>query len=186
MSKFTHNQNLTDQPSTTLLSKLSQTIRRLLPSYTLRISAKELEKRLAKKFPIKKKASIFIFKITDPEVVFPSEKANHIGIRLTLKVSLPGLFSAKGRALIHGEIEYDSEHGAFYFFDPEVQELKIKGLSRRYQIEVKELFSGFIQSALNELCIYQFNTRDRKQAIAKKLLKSVQVKEGKLQIKFGL
>ncbi|MBV1884068.1 MAG: DUF1439 domain-containing protein [Pseudomonadales bacterium] len=186
MSKLTHNPNHTDQPSTTLLSKLSQIFRRLLPSYTLSVSAKELEKRLSKKFPVKKKASIFVFKITEPEVFFPSDKSSQIGIRLTLKVSLPGLFAAKGRALIQGEIEYDPKHGAFYFFDPEVQELKIKGLSRRYQVEVKELFSGFIQSALSDMSIFQFNTRDRKQAIAKKLLQSVQVEEGKLKIKFGL
>lgn len=168
-----------------LWSKFLQFIGRFLPSYTFEISAKDLEKRLLTTFPIKKKASIFVFKISDPEVVFPPDKSSHIGISMTLKVSILGLFAAKGRGLVLGEIDYSPEQGAFYFFDPEIQELEIKGLRRSHQTEVKELFEGIVQAALSEMCVYQFNTKDRKQAIAKRLLKSVRVEDGRLKIQLG-
>lgn len=168
-----------------LWSTFLQLLHKFLPSFTFEIKAKKLEKRLASIFPIKKRASIFVFKISDPIIVFPPEKSSHIGINLTLKVSIPGLMSAKGRGMIHGEIDYSPEQGAFYLFDPEIQELEIKGLSRTYQSEVKELFRGIIHSSLSEMCVYQFNKKDRKQVIAKMLLKSVRIEDGALKVQLG-
>lgn len=168
-----------------LLLKIWTKIASFLPSYTFEIKAKDLEKRIATIFPIKKKKLIFVFKISDPQVELPPEKDSKIGIGITLKVSIPGLLSAQGRGLVMGEIDYWAEEGEFYFFDPEVRKLEIDGLPRRYQSEVAELFDMIIKSALGDMCIYKFNEKDRKQAIAKRLLKSVRVEDERLKVQVG-
>lgn len=166
--------------------KIRSVLARFLPSYTFEIGAKELEKRITPLFPIKKKKLIFVFKITDPEVVLPPNRDNRVGISVSMKVSIPGLLAARGRAVIHGEIDYWAEEGEFYFFDPEIDELEIGGLPGRYQEEVRGLFESIIRSAVSDLCIYKFDPADRKQVIAKRMLKSIKVEDEKLKIQVGL
>lgn len=168
-----------------LWTKVRSALAKVLPSYTFEIGATELEKRIVPLFPIKKKKLIFVFKITDPEVILPPDRNNRVGIAVSMKVSIPGLLAARGRAVIHGEIDYWAEEGEFYFFDPEIDELEIKGLPRRYQDEVRELFEAIIRSAVSDLCIYKFDGADRKQVIAKRLLKSIRVEDEKLKVQVG-
>lgn len=166
-------------------TKVRAVLAKFLPSYTFEIGAKELEKRIVPLFPIKKKKLIFIFKITDPEVILPPDRDNRVGISVSMKVSIPGLLAARGRAVIHGEIDYWAEEGEFYFFDPEIDELAIDGLPRRYQDEVRGLFESIIRSAVSDLCIYKFDTEDRRQLIAKRMLKSIRVEDEKLKVQVG-
>ena len=160
-------------------------LKRLLPSYTFALKAEVLEKKMTQAFPIKIKKLIFVFKITDPVVILPKGSMDRIGVGMSIKVSIPGLLSAKGKALVEGEVDYDPEQGEFFFFDPEIKEMDIHGLPRRYGEEVRGLFESIIRSALGDMSIFKFDQDDKKQKIAKKLLKSVKIEDERLKIQVG-
>jgi len=174
------------------LEKLSQIwqnilafLKRLLPSFTFSLKAQDLEKKMTQAFPIKIKKLIFVFKITDPVVILPKGSVDRIGIGMSLKVSIPGLLSAKGKALVEGEVDYDPDQGEFFFFDPEIKELNIRGLPGRYGEEVRGLFDSIIRSTLGEMSIFKFDQNDTKQKIAKRLLKSIKIEDERLKIQVG-
>lgn len=168
-----------------LWQRLLAFFKQFLPSYTFELKAEDLEKRMTQVFPVKIKKLIFVFKLSDPEVILLGESIDRIAIGVTLKVSIPGLLAAKGRATVEGEIDYDSEEGSFFFFDPIVKEMNIKGLPGRYNEEVRELFDGIVRSTLGDMCIYKFDQEDKKQKVAKRLLKSVRVEDERLKIQIG-
>ena len=157
----------------------------LLPSYTFALKAEDLEKKMTQAFPIKIKKLIFVFKITDPVIILPKGSVDRIGIGMSIKVSIPGLLSAKGNAVVEGEVDYDPDQGEFFFFDPEIKEMDIHGLPRRYGEEVRGLFEGIIRSTLGDMSIFKFDQDDKKQKIAKRFLKSVKVKDERLMIQVG-
>lgn len=160
-------------------------LKRLLPSFTFELKASDLEKRMSQVFPIKVKKLIFVFKISDPEVILPPGGLNRITIGMSIKVSIPGLLAAKGRALVEGEVDYDREQGEFFFFDPEIKDMDIHGLPRRYTEEVRGLFEAIVRSTLGDMSIYKFNQQDKKQKYAKRLLKSIRVEDERLKIQVG-
>ena len=168
------------------LGKLWKSLKSFLPSYTLNFGSEILQKRITGLFPLKVKKFIFVFKIFDPVVVIPANTVDRIGVEVSLQVSIPGLLKAKGRGLIHGEIDYLSSTGEFFFFDPELQNLDIHGLPKRYQEEVRGLFESIMKSALSDISIFKFDEEDTKQKIAKRMLKSVRVEDELLKIKVGL
>ena len=159
--------------------------KRLLPSYTFSLKAKDLEKKIIHAFPIKIKKSIFVFKITDPEVILPEGSVDRIAIGMSIKVTIPGLLAAKGKAIVEGEVDYDSDQGEFFFFDPEIKEMDIHGLPGRYSEKVRGIFESIIRSALGEMSIFKFDQDDKKQKIAKRLLKSVRIEDECLKIQVG-
>jgi hypothetical protein len=169
-----------------MLKKWWLVITKHLPTYTLKLSADVLQKRIDAIFPIKVKKLIFVFKVSDPVVVIPPSTVDRIGVEVSLKVSIPGLLKAEGRGLIHGEIDYLASTGEFFFFDPSLQNFDVQGLPRRYQEEVRGLFEGIMKAALSDISIFKFDERDTKQRIARKMLKSVKVEDERLKIEIGL
>ena len=168
------------------LFKIWTTFSSYIPSYTMEFGAEVLQKRITAVFPLKVKKFIFVFKIFDPIVVIPAETIDRIGVEVSLKVSIPGLLKAEGRGLVHGEIDYLNSTGEFFFFDPELQNFDIRGLPRRYQEEVRGLFESIMKSALSDISIFKFDEEDKKQKIAKRLLKSVKVENERLKIELGV
>ncbi|MBV1869849.1 MAG: DUF1439 domain-containing protein [Gammaproteobacteria bacterium] len=169
-----------------ILSKVWRVIASYIPSYTLEFGAEVLQKRITGVFPLKVKKFIFVFKIFDPVVVIPPNAIDRIGVEVSLQVSIPGLLKAEGRGLVHGEIDYLNSSGEFFFFDPELQNFDIRGLPRRYQEEVRGLFESIMKSALSDISIFKFDEADRKQKIARHMLKSVKVENERLKIEVGV
>ncbi|MBL4607223.1 MAG: DUF1439 domain-containing protein [Pseudomonadales bacterium] len=163
-----------------------QVLTRLLPSYTIEFGPEVLQKRITGVFPIKVKKFIFVFKVFDPIVVIPPGTVDRIGVEVSLKVSIPGLLKAEGRGLIHGEIDYLGSTGEFFFFDPELKNFEVRGLPKSYQEEVRGLFESIMKSALSDISIFKFDEDDRKQKIAKRMLKSVKVEDERLKIEIGV
>ncbi|MBV1874716.1 MAG: DUF1439 domain-containing protein [Gammaproteobacteria bacterium] len=160
-------------------------IAQYIPSYTLELKAESLQSKIGEVFPIKVKKFIFVFKITDPVVVIPPDLIDRIGIEVSIRVSIPGLLKAEGRGLVHGEIDYFAESGEFFFFEPTLQKFDIRGLPSRYQEEVRGLFESIMRSALSDMSVFKFNEEDKKQRIAKRMLKSVRVEDERLKIQVG-
>jgi len=169
-----------------LLKKAWKTIANFIPSYTLKFGPEVLQKRINGVFPLKVKKFIFVFKVFDPVVVIPPETVDRIGVEVSLQVKIPGLLKAQGRGLVHGEIDYLGSSGEFFFFDPELQNFDVKGLPKRYQEEVRGLFESIMKSALSDISIFKFDEEDRKQKIAKRMLKSVKVEDERLKIEVGV
>ena len=169
-----------------LLKQAWKTITSFIPSYTLKFGPEVLQKRITSVFPLKVKKFIFVFKVFDPVVVIPPETVDRIGVEVSLQVSIPGLLKAQGRGLVHGEIDYLGSSGEFFFFDPELQNFDVKGLPKRYQEEVRGLFESIMKSALSDISIFKFDEEDRKQKIAKRMLKSVKVEDERIKIEVGV
>lgn len=169
-----------------LLKHAFKTIASFIPSYTLKFGPEVLQKRITGVFPLKVKKFIFVFKIFDPVVVIPPNTVDRIGVEVSLQVSIPGLLKAQGRGLVHGEIDYLRSTGEFFFFDPELQNFDVKGLPKRYQEEVRGLFESIMKSALSDISIFKFDEKERKQKIAKRMLKSVKVEDERLKIEVGV
>lgn len=168
-----------------LLKKMLGFLSPYLPSYTLKLSADVLQKRVSAIFPIKVKKLIFVFKISDPLVIIPPNTVDRIGVEVSLQVSIPGLLKAEGRGLVHGEIDYLADSGEFFFFDPSLENFDVQGLPRRYHEEVRALFESIMKTALSGIAIFKFDDSDKKQKIARRLLKSVRVEDELLKIKVG-
>jgi len=86
---------------------------------------------------------------------------------------------AKGSGAIDGDLEYRQETGEFYLRDPKVRCLEIENLPSEAVMLLRQLLQEMAQQSLQLMLVYQLNDNDLRQRMARSVLQSVTVRNGK-------
>jgi hypothetical protein len=159
-------------------------------------------------FPTVRSQGVLTLQITNPVLDFEGSK-NRLGIAadVTVRVSLPkvpqvssalsGLTSkvvpsgtpkteVKGYMVLDGVLDYRPDTGTFVFSDVKVRKFDLQGLPRTELDSAAALATGTAVGALGGLELYKLDSTDWRQRLAKGVLKSIQVTNDGVLVKFGL
>jgi len=145
----------------------------------------DLQKKIAPKFPLKQKGTLFSVTFSEP-VVMLKKGADRLGLQLNLKVAPPLGKKYKGRAEIDGQIEYRPDKGEFFVVNPQVRRLHIDNVPQKYQEPIRDLANQAAVRFLADVPVYKLDQKNFKQSLAKLVLKSVLVEDGELVVEVGL
>ena len=145
----------------------------------------DLQAKLTKKFPRKEKHQLMTVTFSDPEILL-EPGADAMGVRLDIKIA-PRLGKQRtGQVVAEGEIEYRPQRGEFFIVNPKVISIEVDHLRGRYQKSVRSIADRIVEQYLSEVAVYRLDQKDFKQKVAKLILKSVDIKDGKLVVVVGM
>jgi len=150
-------------------------------SYTLEITEQELQEKISAMMPMEKKKYFITTIISDPNVDL-IKKNDKIGIFSNIEVIAPGGIRGTGRGKIVGTISYDSSKGAFFFHNPTITDLEIDKVPSKFIPKIKKIMQLAATKAMSRYPIYKLKGNNLKQKLAKAVLQSVAVKDGKLLV----
>jgi len=156
-----------------------------LGATTLEFSQIELQDRVAPQFPMQRSLLGVSVGFTEP-VVFLSETENRMGVELTVTTALSETIKGKGRVMVDGTLAYKAETGQFVLREPHLRKLKIENIPDDYQERVRETIDWVARNTLVEIVVYQLADQDLREKMAKRFLKSMEVKKGKLVVELEL
>lgn len=155
----------------------------LLPAlawaYVVEMTQVELQEMLVKNFPVKRDITFAVLTFDKPQVVL-TKGSNRLGLALTLTAEMPDQWVARGSGMIDGELEYDAAKGEFHLRNPGVKSLSFEGLPPQYSSMLQGVVAEFAAQTLPIIVIYKLDEKQFRQSMTRKMLKSVQVKDGKV------
>ena len=156
-----------------------------LGATTLEFSQADLQNRVGPQFPIQRNVFGVAINFTDP-LVFLSENENRIGVELTVSVAASDTLKGKGRGKTDGTLVYKPATGQFVLTEPRLRNLKIENVPEDQQARVRETIDWVARNALSEIVVYQLTGQDFREKMAKQMLKSMEVKNGKLLVELEM
>lgn len=152
----------------------------------IEITPEQIQKRLDKKFPIKKKYLMVLeLTLADPLVAL-EEGSDRVGFGVSAMTNvIVNAEELDGQAQMTSGIRYNREVGSLVLVDPRVEQLTISLLPEKYEGGVREAASLAAHEFLDEYEIYKLDQSDFKQKIAKLVIKDVEVEGGLLKITLG-
>lgn len=148
-------------------------------TYTLEMTELELQARVDAMMPLKKKNMLMSLVVTNPKVSLLTE-TNQLSIFANIAVTTLGNFKGAGKGNIVGEISYDKQQGVFYFINPEIKDITVDNVPAKYAPKIKDISQILITQAMAKYPVYTLKDNDMKQKLAKSLLQSVHVENGKI------
>jgi len=157
------------------------------PSYTMKISANTLEKNMIGQFPIKKDLSIGKISLTNPKVSLKNTK-NKMVTGLNFAYKPPFFKEQKGKLYLSGKIKYDKNKRAFYLIQPEINSMEFnnKSLASMLPSNIKNILNTIVAEIFKQYPVYKIKSDDMKAKIIKRSLKKTDIKNGNLELTFGL
>jgi len=144
----------------------------------------DLRARLAKRFPIERQKSVFVVRLTDPDVTFPG--GDRVGISVNVEVAALGTLVSRGRATLDGVPSYQAEDGGIYVRDPVVSSLEIQGAGAARAEGVRQAASTAIARVFAERPLYTLDpARSPKEARARQHLRRIWIEGDRLVIEFA-
>ena len=153
-------------------------------SYTQEFTEAELQEKIEAVMPLEKKhfASIIL---KNPKLDL-LEESNELSIKIDIEAYVPGSVKNTGTATISGSISYDPTQGTFHLINPKVVDLHIDNVLEEHQSTIKNIAQLAITNAMAKLPIYKLNDDNLQQKLAKSVLESVNIHNGKLLIKLNV
>lgn len=156
-----------------------------LGATTLEFSQADLQNRVGPQFPIQRSVLGIAVNFTDP-LVFLSENENRIGVELTISVTASNTLKGKGRGMTDGTLVYKPATGQFVLTEPRLRNLKVENIPQEQQARVRETIDWVARNALSEIVVHQLTDKDFHEKMAKQMLKSIAVKNGKLVVELEM
>ena len=141
----------------------------------------DLQAKLTKKFPRKEKHPLMAVTFSNPEILL-EPGAEAMSMRLDIKMAPRMGKQRKGRVVAQGGIEYRPQQGEFIIVNPRVLAIEFDHLKGKYQKSVQSAADRLVEQYLSEVAVYRLDQKDFKQKMAKLVLKSVDIKDGKLVV----
>ena len=155
----------------------------ILQANTLEISHQDLQLMAEQQFPINRKTPFALVSFDNPQVIL-AKNSNRLGISLDISAKFPGQLSTRGKGQVDGELEYRPEKGEFHLRNPRMVAVSLQGIAPEYNAMLQSLISEFARQSLPIIVVYRLDENQPEQALAKRMLKSVQIKNGKVIVKF--
>jgi len=154
---------------------------------TIVITQTDIEQTLNQHFPMKNTGRFTRVNVKEPLVQLQngSERIN-FGLTIDIEVVKPKQAHYSGNILMSANLAYDSDKGSFYLVDAEIEQFDIDGVSAAKAALITKATTKLLYFSLDRWPVYTLKQSDVKQNLAKILLKSVEVKEGNIEVKLGL
>lgn len=148
------------------------------------LSPEDIQSQLDQKFPIEQKFPLGSITYSNPFVSL-EEHSDRVGLRLDSKVNLAGKEVLQGSASGDWEIQYDSETKTVYFNEIDIKEFKVKGLPDTASFLLTNAAKPLLRAYLKHIAVYKLKEGEATQLFARTVLKSAEVKNGRLVLMFG-
>lgn len=149
--------------------------------YTVELTQQQLQKQLSALMPLEKEAFFVKVVISDPKIDL-LEGGNEVGVFTNVRLTAPGGIQGTGRARITGAVSYKKQDGSFYLHNPKLTQLEIDQIPAQYYAKAQELGQYALDNTMSNRPLFTLSDEDMKQKMAKSMLQSVTVKNGKLLI----
>lgn len=156
-----------------------------LGATVLEFTQAELQARVGPQFPLQRNLLGAAVTFADP-LVFLSENENRIGMELTVSVAIGETIKGRGRGMTDGVLVYKPATGQFVLTEPRLRNLKVENIPQEQQARVREAIYWVARNALAEIVVYQLTDKDLREKMAKQMLRSVEVKNGKLVVELEM
>ncbi len=155
---------------------------------TLRITEKQLQERLSEKFPIVKTHPLLgTVTYENPRISLQREDNR---VELGLDISLSNIAingkELRGTVKMLASATYDSEEKALYLKKPQLQEFILNGEPEQNVQLLSGLFMPAIEKLLKRKPLYRLKDLEGFKNIAAMLVKDIRVRDGCLEILFGV
>jgi len=164
--------------------RLSQQLQRTF-AYRVTLDAAGIERRIVDFFPWQTGTHSISLSLEKPKVRL-NEAENRIHLLTDLVIGLPGQIHASGHVEVAGSLVYQADAGAFLFDKPEICQFSVMSIPSRYMLPLRRIMSKFLARHLTNLPVYSFNQQNLQHRLAKTVLKKVEIKNNKLEIRFSL
>lgn len=151
-------------------------------SYTKKISAKTLQKQVTAIMPITQKTDFLTVTLTNP-IVELRKGSDKVAISTDISANGIGGIKGSGTMDMAGNVVYNSKEGAIYLQNIEILKLSSSSIGDSFKGMTKTIAQQLMNTALKNTPIYRFSDTDMKAKIAKATLKSIRVKDEKLELK---
>jgi len=152
---------------------------------TIKISAAQINKVVKPKFPRTIKNVLYELVLSNPNISFLS-KENKIQCEVDTKFKfLFGGLTTSGKTVAAGRVAYDAKRGRIYIKDVQIRDLQLKGVSSKDLQVITPIISSLMTATLNNLPVYTLDPKNKKHALAKKYLRSIEVKGNRLVVTLG-
>ena len=157
--------------------------------YEVVITQEKIDAGLEDRFPASTEF-LLIFEITysNPEVtLLDDDDRVQVGLDATLNVRVDGEEKELGGgATVTTGIRYEPETREFFLDDAEFQRLDIEGIPEKWSDQVKKLAGQAAEKFLERHPVYKLEAKDGKTAVARFLLRDVEVKEQAVYVTLGI
>ena len=145
-------------------------------------SEADLQAEVQRMMPFEQKTMFATIIVSQPLITL-SEGEDSVGVRAHIQTISPNGAKGSGVVGVRGRVIYERSEGAFYIQQPELQTLDINGVDPVLSELIKPYVQALISGALSTTPVFVLDDNDAQQKLAKSSLQSVEVKDGKLQIK---
>ena len=113
------------------------------------------------------------------------QEKNRISVSLALTSAIPGVGNFSGTTEISGEIDYHRGRREFYLRDPSILSLKLADVPPDFAALVEEGVQALILHAWPVIIVYRLSEEQVKGSLSMRLLKTVQIRDGKVFLEMG-
>jgi hypothetical protein len=155
---------------------------------TVRITEAELQERINKKFPITKSHQ-FLGTVTyeNPRIgLHRQDNRIEFGIDISLSNIKINGNDLRGSVLMLASAVYNSEKKALFLKDPQLQQFTLNGVPEQNVQMLRGLFMPAIEKLLKRKPVYRFKDQDSITNIAGMLVKDIRVRDGSVEIVWGI
>ncbi|MDH4183157.1 MAG: DUF1439 domain-containing protein [Nitrospinota bacterium] len=154
-------------------------------AYTITLTRQDVQSQIDPQFPITEETLFSSVTLKNPKLDL-TEGSDRIGIIVDAAVSALGGIEAAGLVHIDGALRYVKETGEFLLNDATARSVEIEGLSGMARAKVAEMLTAVIRDYFDKNPIFRLKKDTIAEAMVMSALKSVTVKDGKLQLELGL
>lgn len=152
---------------------------------TLSFSRADVQKGIGSGFPIRKSLLVVSAEISSPQVVL-EEGSDRIGLGAHVVVRALGGRPVIGELEADGSLKYAAEQGAFYLHDARVNRIESAGIRPETRALAEAAATAALRQYLDRNPIYRLKPDDVRQAIAKRVLRKVDVRSGRVLVTLGM
>lgn len=149
--------------------------------YQVEVTQEQLQQQISKMMPVTQEKMYVTVTLSDPVLELGID-GNKLGMFSNVGITVPGGIKGTGRAKVTGNISYKKETGEFFFYKPTVAHIEIDQIPSEFHSNIKELAQYALNSAIRNKPIFKLSDNDPQQKMAKSMLKSVDVKPGKILV----
>jgi hypothetical protein len=114
------------------------------------------------------------------------KESDEIAIRANIDTSAPDGIKGSGEVMIKSTLDYEPIKGEFYFKNPRIVSLAIDKVAKNFIPIIQNIAQAALSKVMAVYPVYKFKDENVKHKLAKAVLKSLEVKDEKLIITFGV